>query len=54
MNKDVDALLAEVEALGDLFLKKDAEGEPWGKTCDRIERMARLARKIRRTQPVPA
>ena len=48
MTKDIEKLLQEVEELGRLFLPKDAEGEPWGQTCNRIARMDKLAKKIRK------
>ena len=41
-------LLAEVDALSTAFLGKDAEGQSWADTLNAIERMAKLAKQIRK------
>lgn len=43
-------LLEEVETLCALYLPKDAPGETWGETCERMTRMAKLAKKIRKEE----
>jgi hypothetical protein len=48
--KDFEKLLAEVEALTSKYVGKDAESEMWGETCDRLERLDKLAKKIRKAQ----
>lgn len=45
--KDTEPLLLEVEALCRVYLGKNAESEPWGETCERFERLNKLAKKLR-------
>lgn len=54
MEANLEKLLVEVETLGSLFVPKGAEGETWGETCERIERMWKLAKKIRKAQATAA
>lgn len=44
----IEALLAEVEALCLIHCGKAAEGEPWGETCDRFDRLDKAAKKLRK------
>lgn len=44
MTKDIENLLAEVEALCATFTYDD----PWGRTLKRIDRLKRLVKKIRK------
>jgi len=50
MEKDWGKLLSEVEALCHVYIGKKAEGEQWDKTCQRLEALDKLVRKIRRQQ----
>jgi hypothetical protein len=44
----VDQLIEEVEALCKVYCGKNAEGELWGQTCLRINRLNQILKKIRR------
>lgn len=48
--KAVEALLTEVEALCRVYVGKDAESEEWGKTCERLAKIDKLAKKVRKAQ----
>lgn len=48
--KDVEALLSEVEALCRVYVGKDAESEEWGQTCQRLARIDKLVKKVRKAQ----
>ena len=50
MDKDIEKLLTEVEALTAVHVGKNAESEPWSETASRLERLAKLAKKIRKAQ----
>lgn len=49
MNKDTEKLVAEVEALCATFSDPD-KGEQWGDTLKRIDRLEKLAKKIRKAE----
>lgn len=40
-------LLQEVEALCAAYVGKGAPGELWGETCARLERLAKLVKRVR-------
>jgi len=44
----LDRLLDEVEALCRVYVGKNAESEAWGKTCERLETISKLAKAYRR------
>lgn len=46
MDKNVEKLVAEVEALCDVFEDED-KGEQWKDTLKRIDRLRRLVKKLR-------
>ena len=46
MDKDVEKLLTEVEALCAAF-EDEEKGEQWGETLKRIDRLSKLAKKLR-------
>lgn len=48
--KEIEALLREVEGLTAKYVGRNAEGEQWGETCDRLDRLDKLAKKIRKRQ----
>jgi hypothetical protein len=48
MKKQAEALLNEVDALCKVYVGKKAEGEQWGETCKRLERLDKLAKALRR------
>lgn len=48
MDKNTEALLAEVEALCKAYVGKNAESEMWGETCKRFARLDKLAKKVRK------
>ena len=45
------ALVDEAEALCGLFIGKDAEGESWGDTLTRLDRIDKLVKTIRKAEP---
>ena len=50
MTKDELKLLEEVEALCKVYCGKDAESEQWIETCRRLERLDKLAKKVRKSK----
>lgn len=46
--KDQEALLKEVEELVAVYIGRKADGEEWSATMDRLKRLDRLAKKIRK------
>jgi hypothetical protein len=47
-DKETTALLEAVEALCKAYCGPDAESEPWFETCKRLDRIDKLAKKLRR------
>lgn len=50
MTKPIDKLLDEVEALTKVYVGKKAESESWFETCERLERIDKLVKSVRRAE----
>lgn len=50
MMKPIDKLLDEVEALTKVYVGKKAESESWFETCERLERIDKLVKSVRRAE----
>jgi hypothetical protein len=47
----LNQLLDQVEDLCTLYVGKNAPGEMWGDTCDRLIKLDRVIKRVRRTHP---
>lgn len=50
MTKTMPKLLDEVEALCRVYIGKDAESEQWLETLNRLDRIDRLLKRVRKEQ----
>ena len=51
LSKPLADLVEEVEELCRVYVGREAPSEPWGVTCERLVKIERLVRRVRRDHP---
>jgi len=46
----IDELVDQAEALCRIYVGKNAPSEPWVQTCDRLEALDKVVKRVRRSQ----